>query len=565
MANRLGIRPLTDDERLEWNLNSLEAVQATQGAFRDAVALMHPFFDPTCQTAYTDRYCRVGVGPWFFKLTQKQKRAAILHETMHVLNQHFTRAEALSVAPQTWNIAGDFEINCTLAKVQAVDISMGVLPNKKPYTYEPNHSMEWYISAMNQDPDAPKNQNGNGSNDDCQYEDDEDSNSGNQGSQSGQQDSGDQGNESGEQGSGNQGEGNSDSGSGESSQSGSGQGNSENSQGESSGQGSGSGSSSNQNSGNGQGSNSNSGGSSNSNGNQSGKRSAVDKDGNPKKCINPNHDHSGDNAGQGNAVCDRSSDSREEAADEAGIPKSSSSEQAIAKQNTMTRIQEVLAENKAKNRGDGHLDDFLRITLDRMKPAKVNWRTILRKTVASHVDSVVKGKTDYSFTRPNRRFANSQFIFPGFVRYNPKTSFAIDTSGSMGMDDYRRLLAEIEGILKETSRNKNGLQVFTIDTEAGKIQTVRTLKDVNLTGGGGTDMSVGWKFMNVMGRKKAPDLFVLATDGYTDWERVISEMKPVEKWFKSIILVTEAGGYSSVPEKLKKMAIVIDISAARKD
>lgn len=497
------VRPLTTEEREIYAGGVINAVRIMP-AFRDAVGLLNPYMDATCETAYTDRYARVAVGYWFLHcLNPYQRGAVLLHEAMHVLNNHFNRAEVMGLSGDLMNISGDFEINTTLERVPGVDLAVGIFPDKGQFKFPRGMSMEQYAQLLQQEgfdkPEDLAGPDGKGQPDPSGQDED----------QSGQ----------------GQGEG-----SGEGDE-----------PGEGSGSGSGSGEGSGDSEGQGSGSPSSQSGGGSGNGQGSGSGTEVNEDKNSKSWG-----------------CGSSTEKRSAAADEAGIDRASSAEQSTVKSNTAARISE--AASAARAAGQGHMEEFYKIVLDHIRPPRVDWRNVFRRVVASANDAAIRGRSDYSYRRVSRRLSNKDYIFPGMVKYVPTAMLGIDISGSMTKDDYERTLTEAEGILKSSSRAKNGLRVFPVDTQVGNIKTVASVREVNLYGGGGTDMSVAFSYVATLGAKDKPDIFVLATDGGTDWGAVEREVMPIYRKIKCVVLVTSKYGWDSVPDSLRNLITMIDVS-----
>lgn len=489
MKTDLRVRKLTDEEQTIYGGAVIRAVEIVP-AFRDAVALIRPFYDPKCATAYTDAFARVGLSKWFFEsLNPIQRASVILHECMHVLNSHIIRWEELGNQGKIMNFAGDFEINSGLDTLPKVDLPYAIFPDKGGFTYPRFQSMEQYFHMLKRDFDNPCPEHGPGS----------DGESGGQGDSSSIEGGG-----------------------GDESSEGEGQG-----EGQFGSSGSGGGGESKSDSPGGGGSN------------------CTCDPSSPKGKLSGN-------------PCDEATEERSQAADVAGIERASEIEQTLAKKNTNARIVEEII--KAKSRGDGFMDDFLTIAQRQMQPSKVSWQSIFRRVISKMNDAVVRGRADYSYRRTNRRAHGSEFIFPGMVQYTPRVMFGIDTSGSMSTEDYNHLLNEIEGIIRALSKGKDSLQVFTIDTRVNNIAPVSSVKQIKLYGGGGTDMSVGWQYVNSLPKKKLPDIFILATDGFTDWNRVEHELVKSERNLRSVVLITNKNGFETVSANVKDKAVVIDIS-----
>ena len=252
--------------------------------------------------------------------------------------------------------------------------------------------------------------------------------------------------------------------------------------------------------------------------------------------------------------CDESTPSRSDAADEAGIERITDTERSLAQRNTTSRIKDEL---NSGGQGYGTANELLKALLNLMEPPKVRWQELLRRAISNAYSNIMIGRTETSYRKVNRRYSG-KIIFPGQVSYAPVVYIGIDTSGSMTKSDYESVLIEAESIISNSSRQKGGLTVFSVDTEIKNIAPMKSVREIDLYGGGGTDMSVAFKYANSIPRKKRPNIVVLGTDGYTDWQRVEQEL--LYSTYYSVILVTTEGGFSSVPESLHKISNVINIS-----
>jgi predicted metal-dependent peptidase len=114
----------------------------------------------------------------------------------------------------------------------------------------------------------------------------------------------------------------------------------------------------------------------------------------------------------------------------------------------------------------------------------------------------------------------------------PEVAVVLDTSGSMftaayqkGTNEaiqegegYRTLLQEalheIGGILEEYG-NTIGVNVLATDTAVQSAQRVYDIEDIQLLGGGGTDMGVGLNALALL--EPQPNVAICLTDGYTPW------------------------------------------------
>ena len=160
--------------------------------------------------------------------------------------------------------------------------------------------------------------------------------------------------------------------------------------------------------------------------------------------------------------------------------------------------------------GAGNLPSGVkRLIKDLTKPV-VNWRELLQQQIQSTV------KDDFSWMRPNRRGWHMDAVLPGM---KPGTQIdvcvAIDTSGSIGVDDIKAFLSEVKGIMDAYDEYK--IQVWCFDTSIynHQIFTSDTLDDILLyepQGGGGTDFLANWEYMKE--NNIEPKKFIMFTDGY---------------------------------------------------
>lgn len=163
-------------------------------------------------------------------------------------------------------------------------------------------------------------------------------------------------------------------------------------------------------------------------------------------------------------------------------------------------------------------------------PPVVDWRTTLRSAIRSSLVAAQRGRTDYSRKRVSRRADNTD-IMPGMVQYLPRVAFAVDTSGSMGEAELRAGLTELGTLCRQVGLGGDRVAFFTVDAAASEPVLVRSIVDLDLTGGGGTDMRVAYRVAADL--RPRPDVFVLVTDGLTPWPDT------APRGMRCIVLVTE--------------------------
>lgn len=145
-----------------------------------------------------------------------------------------------------------------------------------------------------------------------------------------------------------------------------------------------------------------------------------------------------------------------------------------------------------------------------LRPPKYDWKRELRREVREAV-GWAKGQADYTFARRNRR-QQGRVILPGFRAPLPSVCVVLDRSGSMGKSDDDVGFSELAGILRDSGLPK--VPVLCCDADADEVQYVRSLSELKLTGGGGTDMRVG--IAAAVAKAKAR-VIVCITDTVTPW------------------------------------------------
>ncbi|MDQ1396629.1 MAG: hypothetical protein QOG64_1888, partial [Acidimicrobiaceae bacterium] len=128
---------------------------------------------------------------------------------------------------------------------------------------------------------------------------------------------------------------------------------------------------------------------------------------------------------------------------------------------------------------------------DEVLGGRLDWRRILAAEVRRGV-ATATGAVDYSYRRPSRRASVvDDIVLPSLRRPIPDVVVLVDTSGSMAAADLSWALSEVEGLLRGMGLRTPGLRVVTCDTVVHAVERVRSVLDVPLVGGGGTDMAAG--------------------------------------------------------------------------
>lgn len=159
----------------------------------------------------------------------------------------------------------------------------------------------------------------------------------------------------------------------------------------------------------------------------------------------------------------------------------------------------------AKSRGK--LPAEIEKLVEELLEAKVDWRAMLRRFIdASH-------PSDYSWTRPNRRFVAQGLYLPSITREGVgKLVIAVDTSGSVSDGLLKQFAGEISMIANEVRPEE--IVAVHCDAMVQHVQRFQPGDDVVLEckGGGGTDFVPVFDWVDEHG--EFPRCLIYLTDMY---------------------------------------------------
>jgi len=145
---------------------------------------------------------------------------------------------------------------------------------------------------------------------------------------------------------------------------------------------------------------------------------------------------------------------------------------------------------------------------------RTNWRQILH-------DFIQFDRSDYLFSRPDRRFAGTDITLPSFCENVEgeaveKILFAVDTSGSVSAEALSVSFHEICMAMEQIGNLKGFLSWFDAKvTEPVPFESVEDLLKTPPTGGGGTDFRGIFKMVErEFEADDLPAAIVILTDGY---------------------------------------------------
>ena len=180
---------------------------------------------------------------------------------------------------------------------------------------------------------------------------------------------------------------------------------------------------------------------------------------------------------------------------------------------TRRRVAQAVRDHAA-NRCRGHLPAGWRRWADQTLAAPtIPWRRVLASAVRRAIAHAA-GCHDYAYSRPGRRRI-PRIVTPALRRPLVTVAVVVDTSGSMGQSEVNAALAEVKGVITAAGIGTQRLMVLACDAAVGATSRVRRVEDVQLVGGGGTDMRVG--IAAAEASRPRPDVIVVFTDGYTPW------------------------------------------------
>ena len=197
-------------------------------------------------------------------------------------------------------------------------------------------------------------------------------------------------------------------------------------------------------------------------------------------------------------------------------------------------------EDEEEEDGIGSVAKMMERIVKGMRDSVVDWKKLLCDFISEEI-------CDYSFSPPDRRFDGWEFFLPDFNESENTTReilFMVDTSGSVNDRQLSEVYSEIKGAIDQFGGTLNGsLGFFDCSlTPPRPMKSVEDLKKIVPMGGGGTDFSVVFDYVNSELRENKPACIIIFTDGMGDYppERCASGI-PV-MWMISDPLVTPPFG-----------------------
>ena len=173
-------------------------------------------------------------------------------------------------------------------------------------------------------------------------------------------------------------------------------------------------------------------------------------------------------------------------------------------------------ENYHANSARGDLPADLLRSAGMLDPPRIPWQRVLHH----YVDTILNGD-DYSLAHPNKHYLPYDSVVPGhYSETIGRLVVALDTSGSMSVEDIREVAAEIRGMVP----NAQDVTLIVADSAVHQVIPMdgleKILKSGEFRGGGGTDHVCVFEY--IAEHHLNPRIFI----GLTDLFSRFPEKKP---------------------------------------
>ncbi len=164
-----------------------------------------------------------------------------------------------------------------------------------------------------------------------------------------------------------------------------------------------------------------------------------------------------------------------------------------------------------EEKGCGDVPDFLLRAVEKTKESVADWKRILNSFLQEQIN-------DYSFSPPDRRFADSGFFLPDFNEkdyISKEILFMADTSGSIDDDILVDVFSEIKGAIEQFGGKLTAKLGFfdTAVTAPVPFHSVEDLMKIIPCGGGGTNFTAIFDYIRYHSENGLPACIVVFTDG----------------------------------------------------
>ncbi|MFF4825345.1 VWA-like domain-containing protein [Streptomyces sp. NPDC001312] len=185
------------------------------------------------------------------------------------------------------------------------------------------------------------------------------------------------------------------------------------------------------------------------------------------------------------------------------------------------------------------------------------WRQLLGAAVRSAAGAPGVGE-NHSYRRPSRRSAAVPgVLLPSLRRTPPRVCVVIDTSGSVSDAELGSALLEVAAISRAVGGRRDLVSVISCDAAAGIAVPLCRAENMELIGGGGTDLRSG--FTRALRSRPRPDVIVALTDGQTPWPSEQPPCRTVVGLFPRPAHAVDEESPAYVPDSPPRWAHVVTI------
>ncbi|MFE4411208.1 VWA-like domain-containing protein [Streptomyces sp. NPDC093064] len=185
------------------------------------------------------------------------------------------------------------------------------------------------------------------------------------------------------------------------------------------------------------------------------------------------------------------------------------------------------------------------------------WRQLLGAAVRSAAGAPGVGE-NHSYRRPSRRSAAVPgVLLPSLRRTPPRVCVVIDTSGSVSDAELGSALLEVAAISRAVGGRRDLVSVISCDAAAGVAVPLCRAENMELIGGGGTDLRSG--FARALRSRPRPDVIVALTDGQTPWPSEQPPCRTVVGLFPRPARAVDEESPAYVPDTPPRWAHVVTI------
>lgn len=166
---------------------------------------------------------------------------------------------------------------------------------------------------------------------------------------------------------------------------------------------------------------------------------------------------------------------------------------------------QAVAESRRQNDAAGTIPGHLERHVDQLLNPIVPWHRLLRNYFTA------RAKSDYSYTRPNRRYFPDFFMPTLYSEAPGEIAEAVDSSGSTSDESFAHYVSEAKYLIKNIRPKKLTLIQFDTDIKsADQLQFPSDFKRLKFTGRGGTDVNPVLQWA----KDNKPTVMIIFTDGW---------------------------------------------------